>query len=65
MLKYDTISRRDASESVSTRRARRLDHRVSVRRLKPSFQRNHSGWATNEMSCTVNTMGMFKRSGAV
>ena len=44
------ISRRAPSETVSTKCARSLDHRVISLRRRPSFQRNHSGCATNEMS---------------
>ena len=59
------ISRRAASETVSTSFAWLHDHRVISRRRRPSFQVNHSGRATNEMSWTRATVGTFQLRGAV
>ena len=38
---------------------------VSTRRRRPSRHENHSGCATNDTSCTVNTTGTELFNGAV
>ena len=63
MPKQRTISRLEKPDTVSTRRARRTASRVVRRRRKPSFGANHSGWAANETSWTVTTIGTPGKSG--
>lgn len=63
-LKWETISPRMCSETVSTICDLWTDRRAIQARRNRSRHRNHSGCAMKDRSCIVNTIGIETTSGA-